>query len=252
MLDGTGLKLVISDIDGCLSVDKGIPFDPVGMAALREHQDRAREGIGLPITLCSGRGQPYMEAVGQFLGITEPMICEAGSMIYDPRVDTVTLNPMITDDHIKAMRGLKKKLFQSFEGRGIRFDVGKEICLSISPLPFPVESEELDKAVIELLQETIDLAEEDLFNVSRSSCSVDVTPKGVDKASGIAMLSEKIGVAPMDMLGIGDSYNDLSFLKIVGTSACPANGVPSVKELVHYVSPERHIMGVLDIISHYS
>ena len=252
MLNGTGLKLVVSDIDGCLSVDKGIPFDPAAMAALREHQDRAREGMGLPITLCSGRGQPYMEAIGQFLGITEPMICEAGSMLFDPRDDSVTLNPLITDDHLDAMRELRKKLRQSFKGRNIRFEVGKEICLSINPFPFPTGSEGLENAVQGLLQETVDLADCELFNVTRSSCSVDVTPKGVDKASGIAMLSERIGVSPEEMVGIGDSYNDLSFLKAVGASACPENGVQLIKDLVKYVSPERHILGVLDIIAHYS
>lgn len=252
MLDGTGLKLVVSDIDGCLSVDKGIPFDPSAMAALREHQDRAGEGVGLPITLCSGRGQPYMEAIGQFLGITEPMICEAGSMLFDPRDDSVTLNPSITEDHLEAMKELRKKLRLSFKGRNIRFEIGKEICLSINPFPFPMGSEELENAVEGLLQETIDLAEGGLFHISRSSCSVDVTPKGVDKASGIAMLSERIGVSPDEMVGIGDSYNDLSFLNTVGSSACPNNAVQIIKDLVQYVSPERHILGVLDIIAHYS
>lgn len=252
VLDGTRLKLVVSDIDGCLSVDKGIPFDPSAMAALRKHQDRAREGIGLPITLCSGRGQPYMEAIGQFLGITEPMICEAGSLLFDPRDDSVTINPNITNDHLEAMKELRDKLRRSFKGRNVRFEVGKEICLSINPFPFPMGSDALENAVEGLLQETIDLAKGGLFHISRSSCSVDVTPSGVDKSSGIAMLSERIGVGPEEMLGVGDSYNDLSFLRSVGVSACPNNAVQPVKDLAKYVSPERHILGVLDIIARFS
>lgn len=252
MLECKNLKLIVSDIDGCLSVDKGIPFDYRGMSALREHQDRAKNGTELPLTLCSGRGQSYMEAIGQFLGITEPMICEAGSLLYDPIDDSVIANPEITDRHLAALKTIREDLAVHLKPGSIRFEIGKEICLSINPYPFPKDPDELDQTILDLLDKTLNFADGKLFNINRSSCSVDITPKGVDKASGIKMLSEKTGIQPEEMLGIGDSYNDVAFLKKVGISSCPANGVDPVKAMVDYVSTKKHIDGVLDIIGHYS
>ena len=46
--------------------------------------------------------------------------------------------------------------------------------------------------------------------------AVDFTLAGVDKASGIARVGQTLGVNPTNMVAVGDSYNDLPMLSMVG------------------------------------
>jgi len=73
-------------------------------------------------------------------------------------------------------------------------------------------------------------------------------PAGIDKGQGVRWLAELVGISLDDMAGIGDSPPDLSFLRIVGRAAAPANAHPEVKAAVGYVSPFRNGKGVVDII----
>ena len=79
-------KIIFCDIDGCLNEGKNIPFD---LGVLGEINalipDLSARGIGF--TLCTGRPQPYAEAVAQLLGSDLPLVCEGGAMVYVPERD---------------------------------------------------------------------------------------------------------------------------------------------------------------------
>jgi hydroxymethylpyrimidine pyrophosphatase-like HAD family hydrolase len=48
--------------------------------------------------------------------------------------------------------------------------------------------------------------------------------------------------------GVGDSTSDLSFLRLMGQTAAPANAVEEVRTAVAYVSPYPDGDGVVDIL----
>ena len=49
---------------------------------------------------------------------------------------------------------------------------------------------------------------------------------GVDKAFGLARLSERLGVPRSDVIAFGDNHNDLPMLRWAGTSVAMANSEP--------------------------
>lgn len=51
--------------------------------------------------------------------------------------------------------------------------------------------------------------------VNQNELSLDVSPKGCDKGTGIHQLVEYLGVDESNVYGIGDSYNDLPMFKAV-------------------------------------
>jgi Cof subfamily protein (haloacid dehalogenase superfamily) len=58
--------------------------------------------------------------------------------------------------------------------------------------------------------------------------SVDVTPKGVNKATGVLEWCKYHGVTPEQVIGIGDSDNDLEFLNCVGFSVAMGNSTSAI------------------------
>ncbi len=56
-----------------------------------------------------------------------------------------------------------------------------------------------------------------------------------NKAAQLQTMLEQHGFGADEVAFIGDDMNDLEILQLVGLSACPADAMPKVKAVVHYV-----------------
>ena len=63
----------------------------------------------------------------------------------------------------------------------------------------------------------------------------DVTPVGVTKAEGLENLCTHLGITPKDIIGFGDSSNDLEFLSKVGYAVALGNALPEIKAVADRV-----------------
>lgn len=64
---------------------------------------------------------------------------------------------------------------------------------------------------------------------------LDITPEGVNKATGLAQWSELTGIELAHVAGFGDSANDLEFLGVVGWAVAMGNATPDVQQLANAV-----------------
>ncbi len=65
----------------------------------------------------------------------------------------------------------------------------------------------------------------------------DVNPRGWNKANGFECLIESMGIAPDEVVVIGDSENDLTLMNLVPNSVCVANGTESALSASRYHIP---------------
>jgi hydroxymethylpyrimidine pyrophosphatase-like HAD family hydrolase len=79
--------IVISDIDGCMAPESAGPMNPLKLAHVAAYNLAAEQQRDRPVvTLCSGRPQPYGEALSRMIAnVSVPIICEMGVWLYDPR-----------------------------------------------------------------------------------------------------------------------------------------------------------------------
>src|SRR6185295_16216301 len=76
--------LVICDIDGCLAPESTAPIDLASLARVAAYNRRAYEtGEAPPLTLCSGRPQPFAEAMCRMIDVRQPCVCENGAWVYE-------------------------------------------------------------------------------------------------------------------------------------------------------------------------
>ncbi|MEW5729403.1 MAG: HAD-IIB family hydrolase [Pseudomonadota bacterium] len=241
------IALVVCDIEGCLTPGKGEAMDLGALARVAGHNLRARSGAVAPLTLCTGRPQPFVEAMCQMLRVFLPCVCENGALLYDPAADAVVPHPDVTPQMIAASRDLRRFIETDLARRiPLAVEPGKEICISLNPRggdgPMPGR-------VARLHAEIAPRVDPALFTVTHSNSAVDITPRGIDKGAGLRVLADMTGVALADMLAIGDAPNDLPFLTLAGTSACPANAHPAVKAVVTRVAGEEFAAGVTELLS---
>lgn len=70
--------------------------------------------------------------------------------------------------------------------------------------------------------------------VTSGNAWLDMMPLHVHKGSALKMLSEKLSIPLSDMMAIGDHYNDMEMLSLVGHPACVENAKPEIKEICKY------------------
>jgi HAD superfamily hydrolase (TIGR01484 family) len=78
--------------------------------------------------------------------------------------------------------------------------------------------------------------------------SVMVLPTGVTKGTGLRVVLDDLGIAPHNVVAVGDAENDDSLLSMCGFSVAVANAIPSLKRRAHKTTRQRHGAGVVEII----
>jgi HAD superfamily hydrolase (TIGR01484 family) len=80
---------------------------------------------------------------------------------------------------------------------------------------------------------------------------MDLAPVGVSKASGLALVAERLGVAQADVLAIGDGRNDLEMLRWAGRGVAMGQAVDEVREAADAVTASVYDDGVSVELDHW-
>lgn len=242
-------RLIITDVDGCLSPEASVSWDLKSLWRLIElsREASARRGKMAPLTLCTGRPQPYVEALMKLLDIRAPAICESGSVIYTLSDNRARLAPGVTAENIRALRTVRgfieAQILPDYPGRAV-IQFGKEAHLSIFS-----EQPEIFAAIQSRIEQFTGANKGPELAITTSHFYLNISPAGVDKGRTLRALLEELGIPAAQAAGIGDTESDLPLRREVGFFACPANSREVIKAVADYVSPYPELEGVLDILS---
>jgi len=240
--------VIISDIDGCLGPESHAPMR-VEMLARVAAVNRASEagwdvaGDRPIVTLCSGRPQPYAEAMCRVLHNTRvPVVAEMGVWLYDPRDNRFIMDPAITAEHVEMVGAAQAWIQREFGGMGVVVQPGKTASISIWH-PETARLMELKPRLVEAF------AREGWgLRVSSTVAWINCDLAHVSKATGIARMMAMMGFSREKAAGIGDTMGDMAIREKVAFFACPSNADERLKAHADYVSPFEEIEGVLDIL----
>jgi Cof subfamily protein (haloacid dehalogenase superfamily) len=79
---------------------------------------------------------------------------------------------------------------------------------------------------------------------SSTKCNFEIVPEGVNKAKGLQILGEQLGIALEDMVAVGDSFNDIEMLTQVGLGIAMWNAPKEVKAASDWVTRSNNQHGV--------
>ncbi|RME76070.1 MAG: HAD family phosphatase [Chloroflexi bacterium] len=239
------LRLLLFDIDGVLTDGEAQPLDLELLGLLREFNRAARADASRPaVTLCTGRPAPYVEIMLQAIDGHVPGIYENGAGVYVPLEYRFLPHPAVGSG--ETFTEVRQRLHRALVRTGRAFfQPGKEHTLSIFANN-PAEPPRLYDWTVDALGPLVDQVE-----LEYAASCLNVMPRGVNKGRGLEFLCQLTGYAPADILGVGDSAVDLSFLALTGCTAAPANASDAVKQAVQYVSPLPTSQGVRDILRQF-
>jgi Cof subfamily protein (haloacid dehalogenase superfamily) len=73
---------------------------------------------------------------------------------------------------------------------------------------------------------------------------LEITHQGVDKANALLALGQQLGIAPTEMVAIGDAENDITMLRLVGLGIAMGNASPEVQAAADWVTDTNNQDGV--------
>ncbi|MDE7221119.1 MAG: Cof-type HAD-IIB family hydrolase [Oscillospiraceae bacterium] len=92
----------------------------------------------------------------------------------------------------------------------------------------------------------------DLLQVYQyDSRHLDIMKAGITKGGAIARLAKRLGIAPENIMAIGDSLNDVEMLREVGTGVTVGNAKEEVKRQADHVCQAAYTAGVVEAVRRF-
>jgi 3-deoxy-D-manno-octulosonate 8-phosphate phosphatase KdsC-like HAD superfamily phosphatase len=239
------LRVVLVDIDGVLTPGEGATAQPGLLDRVASWNDAAAIDPTIPaISLCSGRQAPYVELLAQLIHAFLPCLFEHGAGMLEPRAFRFTFNPAMGPAPWRAVAALREAIDGLVSSGRAFVQPGKEATLTLYPLP-PMTVGELTAAAEDAAAQA-----GSTFRVTANIRGVELRPPGIDKGAGARWLAEHLGIRLRSFAGVGDADDDLTFLRVVGYPAAPANASSSVRSTARYVATRPFGDGLLEILQH--
>ena len=252
------IEAIFIDVDGCLLPTDGdvSPVYFLGLNQISQYVKEANQGNFPKIGFCTGRDRNYVEAVSFFTGLPNSWsVIESGIAIFNPTTKELILNPVLTPKIGKAFVKMSEEKVPQilkrypelflYPGNMINIALERRYGTDLS----------IEECYEVVKKELEGLLEERLIIVTHSHIAVDISPAGIDKASGMEFLSKYAGINLAKSLGIGDSKGDFPMMKLVGYVGGPSNASKECKELITakegYISQFKYANGVADVISYF-
>lgn len=240
---------ILCDVDGCLTPESSSAWDLPSFLEAAELIRAANQGIAdlAPLTLCTGRPQPYVEVLMKLFDVRAPAICENGAVIYTLHDNHARFASSVTLEKIEGLRALRgfldAEVLPDFPEAYLQF--GKESQISV----FSQTPGSCFAAIQARVESWLADRGGPAMDISPSHFYLNLSLAGVNKGAAIREVLAALGVPRDRAAGIGDTEGDLPLREEVAFFACPANARPEIKAVADYVSPHAELRGVIDILS---
>ena len=219
--DAWSPQVVVIDIDGTIT-DENKTLSSEAVEALRR-----LEANGIPVVLATGNVRPVAYGLWRFIGLSAPMCCENGGVVWHPSWD----EPLVRASGSEAREAalwLADRI-QGLDAEGIATNAWRESewCL------FPNE----DLAAIEA---TLLASEWSHLSDVRTGFAIHLMEPHLSKGEGLKVLFERMGWSMAQALCVGDAPNDLSMFEVLGWSVAVGGAFDSVREAANVASPYPH------------
>lgn len=274
-VDSPAPRLIISDIDGTF-IDSAGRVSP----RLRDVVVRAVRS-GANFGLATGRPHRWLIPVLDQLPFTPVCVCANGAVVYDPATDTVIHAFELDTPAMADVVAACEEVFAGVpHGYGVE-RVGssaldpEDECFLITPEYNPdawdsrfgvVDKQELIAVpAAKLLVRCPTMTSAEMFDAiapaidptaahvtySMDEGLIEFSRPGVNKAAGAAILAERYGAAPAEVIAFGDMPNDLELLDWAGTGVAMANAAPMLHDAADLVTATNDDFGVARVLERW-
>lgn len=281
------IKAVILDVDGVIKGSKkGVNF-PTPHTDIIEALRRINKK-GIFVILCTGNYYNSILNIIQLAQLHNPHIADRGALIINP-LDNLVLEKHCIDENL--VKGILAVLFSLhvylevysensyfvqrsqesdftetratiLQQEPVFFEALSEVPMGdiIKINAFTTNQKEKQEVIEALRQYNNKIATAWGGNPANGTKEiVNITAKGISKASAMHMILKKLDVSLEFVLGVGDSISDWDFMSTCEYVAAMGNASSELKELVktkgedkYFIAPHVDENGLLDVFKYFA
>jgi Cof subfamily protein (haloacid dehalogenase superfamily) len=259
-------RLVALDIDGTIFAQPhgSSVVDETVSPAVQAAVGRAVEA-GVPVVLTSGRSTFGMTHVVDLLGLRRdadgPVLGVASNGSVTFAYPPVEVLGAITFDASEVVARILEQMPQvlvAVEEVGIGYRVNRHFPEGEINGQITLQSVEelVAQPVTRVIIRDPEASEEDFHRLAQEAglhdisyfigwtAWLDLAPKGVSKASGLAQVARRLGVEAVDVLAVGDGRNDIEMLQWAGRGVAMGQASEDVLAVADEVTASVHEDGL--------
>ena len=219
--DGWYPRVVAVDIDGTLT-DENKQLSTIAINSLRRLEEN-----GIPVVLSTGNVRPVAYGLWRFLGLSGPICCENGGVIWHSKWNEPSIRASGNEAHQAAI-WLATQI-EGLDADGIESNKWRESewCL------FPYED-------LEKIEAAIEKSEWSHLSVVRTGFAIHLMDPVVSKGQGLDEMCQRVNWDRDQILCVGDAPNDLSMFEFCHWSVAVGGAFDVVKDAADVVSPLPH------------
>jgi Cof subfamily protein (haloacid dehalogenase superfamily) len=258
-------RLLAIDLDGTLLTPSPHKLiTPRTYHALRQAAEN-----GIAIVIATGQMLPVLRAVCAGIPLTAPQIIENGALVVDLLSGTVLHEKLMPVEHIlptlEALRtfGLFRA-YHTFDRVYVDYNTPRARTWYRPPVPPAIEIEDVASLYPRTCIKIVGIGEESSLQQKRIELERIFTGKlyvtqssfdlleflhpEVSKVNALKTIAADLGVAPEEIVAIGDNHNDIGMIRFAGLGVAMGNAHDEVKAAADYVTLSNSEDGVAAVI----
>ncbi len=231
------IDVIAVDIDGTIT-DHKRRICISAIKAIRKAEEK-----NIPVILVTGNVITYAYATAVLIGCSGGIVCENGGVIFKEGQNNDQIQILTDKNHVnKANKYLTNKL-----GEKLKKIFSNDNHYRKSEIVY--YKEDISKEIIE--ENLKDFDDFDKIEVYDSGFALHLTDKRVNKGSSLKYLCNKNNINIKNLMAIGDSENDIEFLKVAGFKVAVANADNQLKKNSDYICQKSYGNGVKEAIDKF-
>lgn len=245
-------KLLVCDVDGTLipNTQHGMPSEKVINAIKKANKK-------INVSIATARSHSQIMHIINPLQLSTPCIITGGAQIINPQTKEILLEKTILSSDIKEITKIGNML-------NIRFTIAdaayeEEIIYSKEykpkrPLDMysqPIEIKKAQEFIEKISHISTIEAHKALGWEEKEKVHIVLTNPEASKQYGVLELSKILGITKEEIIGVGEGYNDFSFLMSCGTKIAMGNAIDAIKQIADYVVPSVEEDGIAFLVEKF-
>jgi phosphoglycolate phosphatase (TIGR01487 family) len=231
------IKLIALDMDGTLLTNKHETSN-ANRQAIKEARDK-----GVIVVLSTGRSIRKVRRHMDSLELTSYLVTVNGSEIWDDKRELVERS-IVKADLMQWMWNLSQQHKTGFWAISTENNYYGEMPGDLNEhewlkFGFTIEDDSIREKIF------LELQEKGEFELTNSTPkNIEVNPVGINKAKGLRIVCERLGIEVKNVMAIGDSLNDLAMIEAAGLGIAMGNAQDIIKKAADWVTTSNNDDGV--------
>ena len=232
-------KSILLDVDGTI-----VPVGPHTIPSEKVIDSIKQAKKKVRVSIASGRPINWLIDIFKTLELTDPCILNGGSQIVDPRTEEVLWEKPIEKEDLKKLLTIIKRDKVPFivndDGIEYKDPVKLEFEKPLAVQMTYFRSKRASDKCLEIIKNIPGISAHKFFSWDKDrnyKMDVYITHKEATKQHAAEELARMLRVEASEMVGVGDSRNDIPFLNVCGLKIAMGNADDKLKNVAHYIVP---------------